>query len=143
MDAPQLAQAAALLTEVLRHDLPTPCSVEEIEQQAHRRAHQLARAALEQRAQEVVDAAEATPPAACACGGQPHHRLDRVAADAAQCLLRLGGTARHDVCFAGSFVFCHRFACPSCVSIPSHQTGGRIRETITCQSETDRPQHYT
>ena len=76
MDAPQLAQAAALLTEVLRRDLPAPSSLEEIEQQTHRRAHQIARAALEQRAQEVVAEAEAQP-SACPCGGQPQAQQRR------------------------------------------------------------------
>jgi hypothetical protein len=100
MDRPQLAQAAALLTEVLRHDQPTPCSLEEIEQHVHRRAHQIARAALEQRAQEVVDAAEAVPPPPCACGQQPQAQQRR-----RRELLALPGLLRLRL---------RRYRCPAC-----------------------------
>jgi hypothetical protein len=100
MDTAPMAQAAALLTEVLRHDLPTPCSLEEIEQQAHRRAHPIARAALEQRAQEVVDAAEAVPPPVCACGGPPQAQQRR-----RRELLALPGLLRLRL---------RRYRCPQC-----------------------------
>src|SRR6266849_5006215 len=100
MDTAPLAQAAALLTEILRRDSPTPCSLEEIEQQAHRRAHQIACAALEQRAQEVVDTAEAAPPALCTCGGQPQAQQRRP-----RQLLALPGLLRLRL---------RRYRCPHC-----------------------------
>jgi hypothetical protein len=99
MDRPPLAQAAALLTEVLRHDQPTPCSLEEIEQQVHRRAQQIARAALEQRAQELVAQAEAAPPP-CPCGGQPQAQQRR-----RRELLALPGLLQ---------LWLRRYRCPAC-----------------------------
>jgi hypothetical protein len=65
-----LAQAAALLTQVLTRELTSSCSLEQIEQAAHRHAQRLACAAVEQHAQAVVGQAEATPPT-CACGATP------------------------------------------------------------------------
>lgn len=70
MDTPLIAQAAALLVQLLVRQLMSPSSLEEIEQRAHKEAARIANAAIEAFAQRVVDQAEACPPV-CGCGGQP------------------------------------------------------------------------
>ena len=64
---PRLAQAAALLVEVLTHQLPFPCPLEQLEAQTHAWAQEIARRAAEQYAQAQVAAAEQAAPR-CACG---------------------------------------------------------------------------
>lgn len=70
MLSPLIAQAAALLTQVLDHELASPCSLEQIEQLAHQHAQLIARGAIEHSAQRRVTEAEARPPS-CGCGGRP------------------------------------------------------------------------
>jgi hypothetical protein len=70
MVTPLISQAAALLSQVLDHELPSPCSLEQIEQLAHRRAHEIARLAIQHHAQAVVTQVEQQP-VLCPCGGTP------------------------------------------------------------------------
>lgn len=99
MVAPLVMQAAALLRKILDHQLPASCSLEQIEQLAHQRAHEVARLAVEQLAQQRVERAEAAPPP-CPCGDTPlaqQHRCRRV--------LTVSGLIR---------VFLRRYRCPGC-----------------------------
>lgn len=83
-----LAQAAALLTRVLARELTSSCSLEQIEQGAHRYAQLIACAAVEQHAQAVVSQAEAQRPT-CACGATSLAEQRRP-----RCLLVLAGLIR-------------------------------------------------
>jgi hypothetical protein len=99
MSTPLVSQAAVLLTQILTQELPASCSLEEIERRAHRRAHEICRAAVEQVAHQRVAAAEARP-FTCSCGETPlaqqHRRRD---------LLTLAGLIR---------VRLRRYRCPAC-----------------------------
>ena len=99
MGDPRLAQAAALLAQVLTQVVPFPCTLEQIETQTHALAQALARQAAEQYAGTVVDLAEATRPQ-CACGAQmaPEQRRARA-------LLLLMGLVQ---------VVLRRYRCPRC-----------------------------
>lgn len=99
MDTVRIAQAAALLTQVLAHELPSSCSLEEIELLAHRRAHEIARRAVEEHAQAVAALAEQQP-VTCPCGGAPHAQQRRPRA-----VLVLSGLIRLRL---------RRYRCPGC-----------------------------
>src|ERR1043166_4221143 len=99
MSTPLVSQAAVLLTQILTQELPPSCSLEVIERLAHRRAHEICRAAVEQVAHQWVAEAEARP-FTCSCGATPvaqqHRRRD---------LLTLAGLIR---------VRLRRYRCPAC-----------------------------
>jgi hypothetical protein len=99
MDTARIAQAAALLTQVLAHDLPSSCSLEQIEQLAHAQAQQIARLAVEQHAQAVVAEAEQHR-GRCACGARPVAQQRR-----RRRLLVLAGLIRLPL---------RRYRCPQC-----------------------------
>lgn len=94
-----ISQAAALLTEILDHDLASPCSLEQIEQRAHQEAQRIARAAIEQHAQAVVLRVE-QPPIGCACGAIPVAKQRRT-----RTLLVLAGLIQLRL---------RRYRCPQC-----------------------------
>jgi hypothetical protein len=94
-----ISQAAALLSQVLAHELASPCSLEQIEQLAHHHAHEIARVAIEQHAQAVVSHIEQQP-VSCSCGGAPVVQQHRPRA-----LLVLAGL----IC-----VRLRRYRCPNC-----------------------------
>lgn len=71
MDAPLLAQAAALLHQLVTQLHPEPCSLDTIDTATHRVAHQAGRLAAELWAQAVVDVAEVNRPH-CPCGATMH-----------------------------------------------------------------------
>ncbi len=99
MLSPLISQAAVLLTQVLAHELASPCSLEQIEQLAHQRAHQIARAAVEHRAQAVVSQVEQQE-LVCPCGRTPVAQQHR-----SRALLVLAGLIR---------VRLRRYRCPGC-----------------------------
>ncbi len=94
-----ISHAAALLTQILDHELGSPCSLEQIELLAHQRAHQIARAAIEQQAQALVAQAEerCSP---CPCGQTPVAQQHRPRG-----LLVLAGLIRLRL---------RRYRCPGC-----------------------------
>lgn len=94
-----ISQATALLTQVLAHELASPCSLEQIEQLAHQRAQQIARAAVEQHAQAVVSQVEQQE-IVCPCGRTPVAQQHR-----SRALLVLSGLIR---------VRLRRSRCPGC-----------------------------
>jgi hypothetical protein len=94
-----LSQSAALLTQVLAHELSASCSLEQIEQLAHRRAQQIARTAVEQYGQTVVAQAEQQR-APCSCGAFPVAKQRRT-----RSLLVLAGLIRLRL---------RRYRCPQC-----------------------------
>jgi hypothetical protein len=99
METTLIAQAAALLVQILGRQLGSPSSLEEIEQRAHEGAAQIANAAIQSFAQRVVEQAEVCPPA-CACGAQPEAKQRR-----RRSLLVLAGLVH---------VRLRRYRCPAC-----------------------------
>jgi hypothetical protein len=99
MSTPLVSQAAALLSQILTQELTASCSLELLEQLAHRRAHDICRAVVEQVARQWIVRAEARP-LTCSCGGAPvaqqHRRRD---------VLTLAGVIR---------VRLRRYRCPAC-----------------------------
>jgi len=96
-----ISQAAALLSQVLAHELPSPCSLEQIEQLAHRHAHEIARVAIERHAQAVVTQVEQQQ-VTCPCGGTPVAQQHR-----SRALLVLAGLIG---------VQLRRYRCPGCLA---------------------------
>jgi hypothetical protein len=94
-----LSQSAALLTQVLAHELAASCSLEQIELLAHRRAQLIARTAVEQYGQTVVALAEQQR-ALCSCGASPVAKQRRT-----RSLLVLAGLIRLRL---------RRYRCPQC-----------------------------
>jgi hypothetical protein len=70
MSTPLVSQAAVLLSQILTQELTASCSLELLEQLAHRRAHDICRAAVEQVACQWIVRAEARP-LTCSCGAAP------------------------------------------------------------------------
>jgi hypothetical protein len=70
LEDPPRSQAAALLSQVLTHELASPCSLEPIEQLAHCRAQEIVRVAIERHARAVVTQVE-QPEVVCPCGDTP------------------------------------------------------------------------
>jgi len=99
MVTPLISQAAALLTQVLAHELPSPCSLEQIEQLAHHCAHEIARVAVERYVQDVVSQVEQQE-VVCPCGGTPIAQQRR-----SRALLVLPGLIH---------VRLRRYRCPDC-----------------------------
>lgn len=128
MDTPLIAQAAALLLQILVQQLASPSSLEEIEQRAHERAAQIACLAIQQFAQRVIEEAEGCRPV-CACGGQPVAKQCRPRA-----LLVLAGLIRLVV---------RRYRCPACgtwqapgaaaLGLRPKQRMTRTVEEVVCQ----------
>jgi hypothetical protein len=96
---PRVAQAAVLLVEVLTQLLPFPCTLEQLEAQAHSLSQEIARQAAEQYAQVQVSEAERAP-LACPCGPRMVAEQRR-----ARAVLLLFGLIRLRL---------RRYRCPAC-----------------------------
>src|SRR5919109_636987 len=124
MDDTRLSQAAALLVAVLTHQQPVPTSLEQIDTQTHRLAHQVGRQAAERYVASRVAQAEAARPV-CACGTplQAERRCGRA-------VLFLTGLIRFRL---------RRYRCPRCgtwrcPSQEAFQLAPRQRMTRTVQA---------